>query len=204
MIKIKSAEFSACATSSAAYPADGLPEVVLIGRSNVGKSSLINTLANRKGLAHTSSAPGKTRTINFYRINGAFYLVDLPGFGYANVPARMQKTWHKMLEKYIYERETIAGALIILDIRRDAGENEDELYGWAAGLRLPVETVLTKTDKLSANQVSSRSAQIKKALSLDSPVLFSAATGTGKTELLKKLEGMLLQSPAAIAQPDPH
>lgn len=204
MMKIRSAEFSASATSSAAYPADGLPEVVLIGRSNVGKSSLINTLVNRKGLARTSSAPGKTRTINFYRINGAFYLVDLPGFGYANVPARMQKTWQKMLDRYIYERETIAGALIILDIRRDAGENEDDLYRWVGGLSLPVETILTKTDKLSANQVSSRSSQIKKALDLSSPVLFSAVTGAGKTELLKKIEGMLLQGPAGLTQPDPH
>src|SRR5574340_597218 len=163
-MKILTAEFVISAVRSAQYPKDGLPEVALIGRSNVGKSSLINTLVNRRHLAKTSSLPGKTRTINFYRINNGFYLVDLPGFGYANVPMAEKKAWEKMIGKYLEEREHLRAAVVILDPRREAGEEEESLYQWVERLNVPVATVFTKTDKLSANKLSSRVASIKKAI----------------------------------------
>jgi len=190
-MKILTAEFVISAVRSAQYPKDGLPEVALIGRSNVGKSSLINTLVNRKHLAKTSSVPGKTRTINFYRINNGFYLVDLPGFGYANVPMAEKKAWEKMIGMYLEERENLCGAIVILDPRRDAGEDEESLYQWVERLNVPVVTVFTKTDKLSANKLSSRVASIKKAIPVGHPILFSSLTGHGRLQLLKKIDELV-------------
>jgi GTP-binding protein len=190
-MRIRSAEFAACAVSAGGYPRDGLPEIVLIGRSNVGKSSLINALVNKKGLAKTSSAPGKTRTVNFYKLNSEFYLVDLPGFGYAKLPASVRREWARMIDEFIVGRKTVKGALVILDVRRDPTEAVDDLYSWIEGLGLPVVTVLTKIDKLSRNRLTKRAAIIKKGLSIDSCVLFSALNGEGKVHLMKSIEGIL-------------
>ncbi len=190
-MKISNAEFVISAVKGSQYPGDGLPEVALIGRSNAGKSSLINTLVNRRHLAKTSSEPGKTRTINFYRINNGFYLVDLPGFGYANVPFEEKKAWERMIGEYLEERESLCGVLIILDPRRDPGESEDHLYRWVESLDVRAITVFTKTDKLSKNRLSSRVASIKKAVHMDSPVLFSSLTGEGRIQLLKKIQELI-------------
>ncbi len=190
-MKIKTAEFAACAVSASGYPRDGLPEIVLIGRSNVGKSSLINTLVNRKGLAKTSSAPGKTRTVNFYKLNSEFYLVDLPGFGYAKLPASVRRSWGRMVDEFIVGRETVKGALVILDVRRDPTEAVTDIYSWIEGLGLPVVTVLTKADKFSKNALVKRVSIIKKGLSIDSCVLFSSLKKEGKADLMKSIEGML-------------
>ncbi len=191
-MKIKKAEFAACAVSASGYPRDGLPEIVLIGRSNVGKSSLINTLVNRRGLAKTSSAPGKTRTVNFYKINSEFYLVDLPGFGYAKLPASVRRSWGKMVNDFLVGREMVKGALIILDVRRDPTAQVIELYDWVEGLGLPIVTVLTKADKFSNNALGKRVSIIKKGLSLDSCVTFSSLKKEGKPALMKSIEGLLL------------
>lgn len=196
-MKITSAEFSVCAVKEAQYPDDGLPEIALIGRSNVGKSSLINRFVNRKRLAKTSSTPGKTRTINFYRINGSFYLVDLPGFGYARVPLSVKRSWERMMEEYMSGRKTLAGVLVILDPRRDAGDMEEFVYSWAGDLGVPVVTVFTKADKLSANKLSSRLAKIRKTLDVGDPVRFSSVTGAGKMELGKRIQEMLDRAGAA-------
>ena len=190
-MRIKTAEFAACAVSAGGYPRDGLPEIVLIGRSNVGKSSLINTLVNRKGLAKTSSAPGKTRTVNFYKLNSEFYLVDLPGFGYAKLPAGVRRSWGRMVDEFLAGRETVKGALVILDVRRDPTEAVTDIYSWVEGLGLPVVTVLTKTDKLSRNMLTKRVSIIKKGLSIDSCVLFSSLKKEGKLPLMKSIEGIL-------------
>jgi GTP-binding protein len=190
-MKISSAEFVKSAVKKEHWLTDGMSEIALIGRSNVGKSSLINTLVNRKGLAKTSSQPGKTRTINFYRINSAFYLVDLPGFGYAKVSRSEKKSWEGMVGSYLNERENLKGVLVILDPRRDATETEEQLYQWIERLELPVTTVFTKVDKLSKNKLVSRIASIKKALPIGSPVLFSSHTGEGKTALGKRIYEML-------------
>ncbi|MBI5234930.1 MAG: YihA family ribosome biogenesis GTP-binding protein [Deltaproteobacteria bacterium] len=189
-MKIVSAEFVLSAYKSSHYPNDDLPEVVLIGRSNVGKSSLINSLVNRKGLAKTSSAPGKTRSINFYRINNSFYVVDLPGFGYANCPKKVQQGWEKMIEEYLECRPNLKGVFIILDPRRDATDVELSLYAWIERLSLPVATVLTKTDKLSRSELARRTTIIKQALGMEKPVLFSSITGVGVPELGNRIREM--------------
>ncbi|GMR04431.1 MAG: ribosome biogenesis GTP-binding protein YihA/YsxC [Thermodesulfobacteriota bacterium] len=186
-MKIKTAEFIISAVRKKDYPKDGLPEVVLIGRSNVGKSSLINTLVNRKGLAKTSSSPGKTRTINFYRINGEFFFVDLPGFGYAKVPQSVRLSWEKMIEEYLEGRAEVRCAVIVLDARRTPGDAETRLYRWLEGSGVPVITVITKTDKLSGNKLTKSLRDIKKALGIKDPVAFSAVKGHGKHILLKRL-----------------
>lgn len=190
-MKITKAEFAIGASKAALYPKDGLPEIILVGRSNVGKSSLINSLVNIKGLAKTSSSPGKTRAINFYRINEAFYLVDLPGFGYANVPKKIKAEWEAMIERYVKERPTLGGALVVLDPRRDPGEVEQGVYRWLLGECIPHVTVFTKADKLSKNELSSRLAAIKKEIPIEHPVVFSSATGDGRLVLGRKIHEML-------------
>lgn len=190
-MKITSAEFVKSAVDPSQCPRDGLPEIALIGRSNVGKSSLINAFVNRKGLAKTSSRPGKTRTINFYRINNRFYLVDLPGFGYSSVPLSVKRSWEKMVEGYFKGRRTLCGAFVVLDPRRDAGDVEERLYGWIEGYGIPAVTIFTKVDKLSRNQLTSRIAAIKKAIPVIDPVLFSAVTGQGKLLLGRKVASAL-------------
>lgn len=190
-MRIISAEFAASAVSPGSFPHDGLPEVALIGRSNVGKSSLINALLHRKKLAHTSSTPGKTRTVNFYRVNGSFYLVDLPGFGYAKAPGHVLLSWEKMVGEYFSGRRFVKGVLVILDPRRDAGAEEAELFNWIEGLGIPVITVLTKTDKLSRNELASRTAHIKRALDPGDLAVFSALNGDGRITLLKKIDALV-------------
>ncbi|MBI5644071.1 MAG: YihA family ribosome biogenesis GTP-binding protein [Deltaproteobacteria bacterium] len=190
-MKIKSAEFITSAVKPAQWPKDGLPEVALIGRSNVGKSSLINCFLNRKNLAKTSSTPGKTRMVNFYRVNGEFHLVDLPGFGYAKVPLSEKKNWEEMVETYLGERANIKGALLILDARRDAGDAELMVYDWLERFRVPVITVFTKVDKLSKNQLSARLRSLKAVIPVEDPVLFSSVTGAGKVALSKKIQEFL-------------
>lgn len=190
-MKILSAEFIKSAPKKEHWPGDRVPEIALVGRSNVGKSSLINTFVNRRGLAKTSSQPGKTQMINFYTINGEFRLVDLPGFGYAKVPLSMKKSWKQMMEEYLSERESLAGVILILDARRDVGDAEQMLFEWIEEFGLPVVTVFTKTDKLSKNQLASRIARLKRVLPLKDPVIFSAVTGEGKIALGKRIHKLL-------------
>lgn len=190
-MRIKSADFAACAVKREQFPKDGLPEIALIGRSNVGKSSLINSFVNRKHLAKTSSEPGKTRTINFYRINSEFYIVDLPGYGYAKVSKDLRDSWHEMMGNYLEGRANLKAACIILDARRDPGDLEDRAYEWVKSLGLPVITVFTKTDKLSRNQLASRAAAIKKLIPAAEPVIFSAHTGEGRDDLGRRINAVL-------------
>lgn len=196
-MKIISAEFITSAVAAQGWPRDRLPEIALIGRSNVGKSSLLNSFTMRKALAKTSSTPGKTRTINFYSINGEFRLVDLPGFGYAKVSREERRSWEGMMGEYLSERQNLKGVLLILDPRRDAGEAELKLYDWIEGFGIPVSTVFTKIDKLSRNQLSSRLKALKKVIPANEAVLFSATTGEGKLDLGKKISEM-------VSAPDPR
>ncbi|HLE09298.1 MAG TPA: ribosome biogenesis GTP-binding protein YihA/YsxC [Thermodesulfobacteriota bacterium] len=191
-MKIRHAEFAGSAVRADQYPVGVLPEIVLAGRSNVGKSSLINALTGKKGLAKISQTPGKTRTINFYRINDAFYLVDLPGYGYAKVPEKERRGWKRIVEEYFNSRKkALSAALLILDSRRDPGELEKSFLTWIDGIGVPAAVIFTKCDKLSKNQLSERVSAVKRELKTGEILLFSAVRGEGRAVLLKKLDEML-------------
>ena len=179
---IKSAEFVTSAVKPSQYPPEDLPEIAFAGRSNVGKSSLINTLVNRKHLVKTSSTPGRTQLINFFDINGNITFVDLPGYGYARVPAAVRKKWGPMIETYLSSRKTLKGVVIIMDIRRLPREEEQNLMDWLAHYALASVLVLTKTDKLSKTKVIKQQNAIVKALEVakEDVILFSAKTRRGK------------------------
>jgi GTP-binding protein len=182
-MKIRSAVFLKSGTDISHCPKDDLPEVMLIGRSNVGKSSLINTLLNRRGFAKTSSTPGKTQTLNFYEINGQFRFVDLPGYGFAKVPKHVRDEWQKMVEQYVEERQGLRGALVVLDVRREPGEIEELIYPWLENAKVPALTVVTKADKLSKNKLATQVRAIKDTLPIDDLITFSAVTREGRTHL---------------------
>jgi len=179
---IKSAEFVTSATKPAQYPLEGLAEIAFAGRSNVGKSSLINTLVNRKRLVKTSSTPGRTQLINFFDINNNLTFVDLPGYGYARVPAAVRKKWGPMIETYLSTRKTLSGVVIIMDIRRLPREEEQNLIGWLAHFSIAGIWVLTKTDKLSKTKIVKQQDAIVRALGVkkEDVILFSAKTRRGR------------------------
>jgi GTP-binding protein len=182
---IKSAEFVKSAVNPSHYPVEALPEIAFSGRSNVGKSSLINCLVNRKRLVKTSSTPGRTQLLNFFNINEKMVFVDLPGYGYAKISLEIRKTWGPMIEKYLVSRSTLKGVVLILDIRRDPGEDEHNLIGWFQHQRIPVIPVMTKADKLSKNKQNARISAIRTALPMVSGdlICFSAKTGQGKDKV---------------------
>jgi GTP-binding protein len=189
-MKVLSAEFVLSAKVPAHYPPAVLPEIAFAGRSNVGKSSLINTLVRRKGLARTSNTPGRTQEINFFTVNNRFAFIDLPGYGYAKVPEKIRNNWGPMIETYLRERETLRLVVLILDIRRDPSPEDRQLIGWLQFYRLPVLIVLTKIDKVSQNELAQRKRVIGKDLDLASiaqPVSFSAKTGEGKDLLWREI-----------------
>ena len=179
---IKSAEFVTSAVQKSQYPEEGLPEIAFAGRSNVGKSSLINTLVNRKRLVKTSSTPGRTQLINFFDINQSLTFVDLPGYGYARVPAAVRKKWGPMIETYLSARQTLKGVVIIMDIRRLPREEEQNLIHWLAHYSIASILVLTKTDKLSKTKLIKQQAAIVEALAVEreDAILFSAKTRRGR------------------------
>ncbi|MBN2282875.1 MAG: YihA family ribosome biogenesis GTP-binding protein [Deltaproteobacteria bacterium] len=192
-MKIRSAEFIKSAEFPPQFPDDALPEIAFAGRSNVGKSSLINTLVNRKNLAQTSNTPGRTRLINFFRINDLFYFVDLPGYGYARVPAAMKKKWGPMVERYLGTRQTLRLVIVILDVRRDLSPDDRSLIDWLEHYAIPALFVITKTDKLSRHQIRIKCDLIKASLA-PSPaavIPFSARSGSGRDEVWKHITDVL-------------
>jgi len=189
-MKIISAEFIKSATKPSEYPPGNFPEVAIAGKSNVGKSSLINVLVNRKNLAKTSSSPGRTQMINFFRVNGALSLVDLPGYGYAKVSLEVRKTWKPMVESYLQTRPEIRLVILIVDSRRGASPDDLALLDWLDYHNIPSLIVLTKADKLSQIE---RARQKKTLAELPlssgrSLLFFSAVTGEGKEELWKMIQ----------------
>jgi GTP-binding protein len=183
---LKEAAFITTAVKPSGYPPPGPPEVAFAGRSNVGKSSLINTLTRRKKLVRVSGTPGRTQQINFFAINNdALRLVDLPGYGYAKVPKAIKAAWRPMVEAYLGNRPTLAGVVVILDIRREPTADDLMLLDWLRSLGVPPLVAVTKADKLSKNQQNSRLAKLRPALAPfdPSPTLFSATTGLGREEL---------------------
>ena len=190
---ITSAEFIKSAVKPSQYPPADLPEIAFAGRSNVGKSSLINKLLNRRRLVKTSSTPGRTQLINFFSINENFTFVDLPGFGYAKVPLHIRKTWGPMVETYLSSRKTLKGVVLIMDIRRIPREGERDLINWLNHYRLASILVLTKIDKLSKTKQGKQRKENAEALSLEDSdfILFSAKSGFGKEVLWPAIEKLL-------------
>jgi GTP-binding protein len=174
------------------YPPPDRPEIAFAGKSNVGKSSLINALVNRKNLARTSAMPGRTQALNFFCVENRLYLVDLPGYGFARVPRSVQESWGKMVETYLRTRPNLKAVVIILDIRREPGEGDADLFRWLSHYRIAAIPVLTKADKLSRQQARTRAAQITGQLldlmSAFRPILFSARTSEGRAEIWEALK----------------
>ena len=175
-------------------PPEELPEVAFAGRSNVGKSSLINALTGRKSLVKVSSRPGKTQGLNYFRVDDKFYLVDLPGYGYAKVPKGMQNAWQSLISSYLIGRKSLRCVVVIIDIRHEAKQLDTQLLQFLRDSGIPSLPVYTKVDKLSGNQ-RSRNAMLLDAghgISKDQRVLFSAVSGYGRKELVEALQGFLV------------
>ena len=189
---IREAEFLVSAVKPNQYPAPDRPEAAFAGRSNVGKSTLINSLLQRKNLARTSRTPGRTQTINFFDINREIYFVDLPGYGYAKVPVSIRAKWRPMVEGYLGSGRDIRTVVVILDIRRDPREEEINLLAWLRHNNIPPLVVITKMDKLKRSKRRGRSTAISRALDLDEPpVLFSGLTNEGREGVWAGLLGFL-------------
>jgi GTP-binding protein len=185
-VKRTQTEFVISAFSSGDFPRAELPEIVLAGRSNVGKSSLINQLVGAKGLARTSADPGKTRSINFYRCNGSFFLVDLPGFGFAKGKAESRE-WKKLVEQYFHERPSVALVIHLVDARMPPTDLDIKFAEWLDSLGIPRLVAATKADKLSGNQRTAEMHAITKVFR-DVPVIFSSVvTGIGCKELWSRV-----------------
>ena len=190
---IKSAEFVTSAVKPSQYPPAVLPEIAFAGRSNVGKSSLINTLVNRKRLVKTSSTPGRTQLINFFNINEAFSFVDIPGYGYAKVPTAIKKNWGPMIETYITTRKTLKGVVLIMDIRRTPGPEDMNMLDWLNHYDVPSIPVLTKSDKLSKTKQQKQFIKIVTTLSSnkDNFILFSAKSRQGKEAVWNAVKNLI-------------
>jgi GTP-binding protein len=187
---ILSAEFVTSAVRSSQYPPPEFPEIAFAGKSNVGKSSLINILVNRKRLVKTSTTPGRTQLINFFNINGRMTFVDLPGYGYAKVPISIQKSWKPMIETYLSERPTLKAVVMIMDIRRIPDEKDLYLLNWLGHHQIPTIPILTKTDKLKTSQQLHQLTLVSTTTGIprDQIILFSAKTRIGKEPIWEAIE----------------
>jgi GTP-binding protein len=204
-------ELAHTAADPSGFPNDGLPEVALLGRSNVGKSSFLNALVGRRSLARTSGTPGKTRLVHFYRVEDACYLVDLPGFGYAAVSKAEQRTWRPRVESYLRgSRRTLVGALLLVDVRRELEAEERELLVWLAHEQIPANLVLTKSDKLKPGAAAARVRALAAAIGVapERLALVSSKTRRGLETVatwihawtgveLRSPDGRALSSPAS-------
>jgi len=192
-MKTLSAEFITSAAQPSQYPTADLPEIAFSGRSNVGKSRLINILVNRKNLVKTSSTPGRTQLINFFKINGKLTFVDLPGYGYARVPPAVKKKWGPMIETYLSGRKNLKGVVVIMDIRRIPRDEEHNLIAWLNHHSIERILVLTKADKLSKTKQQKQRAAVAGALAMDRNdlILFSAKSRQGREDLWQAIEKLL-------------
>ncbi|HHX51198.1 MAG TPA: YihA family ribosome biogenesis GTP-binding protein [Clostridia bacterium] len=185
-MKVTRAEYVISAMSPAQFPLEGLPEIALAGRSNVGKSSLINAVIKRRNLARTSGQPGKTRALNFYRINDSFYFVDLPGYGFARVSQSIKKQWAKLIEGYLKTRECLRLVIQVVDLRHPPTGDDKQMYSWLKVFQIPTVVAATKADKISRGRYPSHLRAFRTGLEMDprDPLIaFSAVEGTGLEEL---------------------
>jgi len=189
-MKVISAEFVKSAVTRKDYPGEPLPEVAFAGRSNVGKSSLINTLLNKKNLARISSTPGRTQTINFFRINQKFFFVDLPGYGFAHVPIEVKKKWKPMVEGFLTGDSRLKLVILIVDVRRDPNPDDATLLEWFRHYSLPLLVAMTKVDKVSRNEAGKQKQNFKNFFGLkeEEIIPFSAVTGEGREKIWKRIE----------------
>ena len=183
---IKSAELETVCGITSKLPDNELPEIAFAGKSNVGKSSLINGLLNRKSLARTSSSPGKTQTINFYNINKSLYFVDLPGYGYANVSQEIRNKWGKMIERYLHKSNQLKLVFLLVDIRHDPGENDVTMYNWIVENGFEPVIIATKLDKIKRSQLlkNLKAIRVKLGMSTEDTIIpFSSVTKQGVDEI---------------------
>ena len=194
---IKSVNLETVCGITSKLPDNAYPEVAFAGRSNVGKSSLINSLMNRKSLARTSSSPGKTQTINFYNINHEMYLVDLPGYGYAKVSQAEKEQWGKLIERYLHQSEQLRAVFLLVDIRHRPSENDKLMYEWIVHNGYWPIIIATKADKLKRSQIQKHIKEVREGLGLPSQttvIPFSAQTKQGREEIWNFIEELLGQS----------
>ncbi|HTY11998.1 MAG TPA: ribosome biogenesis GTP-binding protein YihA/YsxC [Bacteroidota bacterium] len=194
-MKIETVDFVVGVANLKQLPRDNFPEIVFIGRSNVGKSSLLNKLCNRKGLARTSSTPGKTRELNYYLVNKEMYFIDLPGYGYAKVAEQVKAGWTSLIESFFHERKQIALGVQIVDARLGPTELDTTMMGWLDFYDVPFVLVLTKADKIPFNKLQLQVKNIQERLAkykrLSAVLQFSAVTGEGRFDLLNAIQSFV-------------
>ena len=193
-MKITSSEFIISAMRISQYPTDNLPEFMLVGRSNVGKSSFINTISGNKKMARVSNTPGKTRNLNFYLLNNSFYLVDVPGYGYASVSKKEQRKFGLMIEEYLENRPNLTRTFMLVDLRHKPSDDDILMYKYLKYYNLPVTVVATKADKVTKNKREKAKSMIIKTLELvdtDNLILLSNTTREGKDKIIKQIEDLI-------------
>jgi GTP-binding protein len=193
-MNVNNVSLETVAVKKAQYPETGMPEVAFAGKSNVGKSSLINCMINRKALARTSQNPGKTRTINFYNVEDELYFVDLPGYGYARAAKTEIEKWGKMIEDYLIKREELRAIILLVDIRHEPGENDKMMYDWLKHYGHDIVIVATKSDKLKRSQLPKHKKMLSQAFGLSSEdilIPFSSENKSGKDELWTVIENKI-------------
>ena len=193
---IKKAELETVCGITSKFPDNKEPEIVFAGKSNVGKSSLINALMNRKSLARTSGKPGKTQTINYYKVNDDLYFVDLPGYGYANANLATKEKWGKMIERYLHTSKQIKCIFLLIDIRHEPGKNDKQMYDWIVYNGYSPVIIATKLDKLKRSQIAKCIKTLREGLGLQKEVVlipFSSETKQGKKEVYEFIENLLLK-----------
>lgn len=191
---IKDASLEIIATRRSQYPIENKPEFLLVGRSNVGKSSFINSILSRKNLAYTSAKPGKTQTLNFYNVNDSFYLIDVPGYGYASVDKKTQNKFGMMIEEYLAKRSQLKRVFMLIDFRHKPTEDDMLMYNFLKYYNLPVTVIATKADKIGGSKKQKNLKDILDTIDLvvgDDMVVFSSVTRLGVKDVLKKIEDLL-------------
>jgi GTP-binding protein len=190
-MKVVTAEFLKSAFKEADWPRDAKPEIAFLGRSNVGKSSLINSLLAVRGLARTSSTPGRTQALNFFEINNQFRFVDFPGFGYARVPKEIKSSWGEMATTFLAMRRQLVLSIHIVDSRHEPTKQDLQLHEWLEESNKPQLTVATKSDKLSNNELRNNLGRIARVHNIDSVMAYSAKSGRGREELWRSIKSAI-------------